>query len=233
MEPFGKRPPPRGRSSSCWRGRPAPVLSRRGGDLDRALGRRALRGLDADCPGAEPCRREGLGPAPPRRVALRRGGVLRQGRAVADVATPETDRGAAWSRPRSTRCASWPTSPAAPPRLAPPQPSSGSLRARPALSALQRRIPDCEASSCPPSPTPRPGPASRPGRARSPPTVRHPGTSASVTPSRSSSAPRRRALGAGPRRQPVLRGRPRALGRPARRGGRDDASWPGTSSAAA
>ena len=132
--------------------------------------------------------REGLGHAPPGRVALCGDLSLDKVRAVADVATPETDQGLC-DAGQGVPCESWPIRPL--PRS--PSPAFSALRARPPLPTLQRRVPHHERAAPPRVLRRDPDLPRGPGPRRSPPTARRRGTSASVTPSWRSSALRPRA----------------------------------------
>ena len=101
----------------------------------------------AERPGADPCGREGLGPAPPGRLAVRGRGVLGQGQGRGRGGHPRDRPRARATRPRSARCESWPRSPAQ--RLAPSRQPTEPLRARSALLALQRAVPHHERAAAP------------------------------------------------------------------------------------
>ena len=141
-----------------------------------------------------PCGCEGLGPAPPGRVALRGDVSFDKVRAVADVATPESDRSSVTQAKECTvrelaDVARTSASRRPPPRLRPaPSTTVAYLRFNEACRTVTRPV------------APRvlrrdPGLPRGPGPRRCPPTARPLGTSASVTPSSKSSARRPRRFG--------------------------------------
>ena len=170
----------------------------------------------ADGAGLRARRRAGLGPARTWWPGLSEGEIsFDKLRAVADMATPETDRRGARAGPGVLGPRSWPTWPSGGRRQRRGQRARGSRRA---VRPLQRPPPHGDGPAARPSPTPRSGRASRPGPARSPPTARRRGTSGCATPCWRRSGRRAAAR----RRQPVPRRGPRAAGRADRRVGRDD-----------
>ena len=138
------------------RGRPAPGLPRRGATSIASTGPSSAS--------ASRRRPHGRSPASARRPGTSR---TSSGRS-APATSPSTRsgggrRGDARDRPRATRpgrgrarCASWPTSPGHGCAGSDRGSSVVPLRPRPSLRALQRPVPHHDASSCPPSPTPRP-----------------------------------------------------------------------------
>ena len=209
---------------------------RRGENLDRG----ALRRLDADGPGVGPLVGEGVGPAPPRRRALRRQDLsLDKVRTVAERPRRRTTACCGPGPPRA-RCASSPTWPA----------PSGWLRATPIAAAMTGPATEITTGASSASTTrflhaerpaaarvlqPRPG-ACLEARARQGPlpTARRRGTSDCATPSWSWSArPARDAVRtAACRVEPVLSWWPTCRWPPSiERVGGDRVAWPASSSA--